>query len=116
MKKILMGLLLMATASAFAQVHVRGYTKKDGTYVAPHERTAPNSTNLDNYSTRGNTNPYTGKEGTKEPNYGYQAPQPQSYQAPQVQQVQPIQPVQQIQPIQPIQPIQLIKPLAPTSY
>lgn len=53
---------LWLTASA---VHVKGYTKKDGTYVAPHERTAPNHTKNDNYSTKGNVNPYTGKEGTK---------------------------------------------------
>jgi len=26
-------------------VRVKGYTRKDGTYVAPHSRTAPNSTN-----------------------------------------------------------------------
>ncbi len=46
-------------------VPVRGYTRKDGTYVAPHVRTAPNSTKSDNYSTKGNVNPYTGKPGTK---------------------------------------------------
>ncbi len=35
-------------------VHVRGYTKKDGTYVAPYERSAP--------GTKGNSipSPYTG--------------------------------------------------------
>ncbi|HEY4249290.1 MAG TPA: hypothetical protein VGM64_20880 [Lacunisphaera sp.] len=46
-------------------VHVRGYTKKDGTYVAPHDRTAPNHTKNDNWSTKGNVNPETGKAGTK---------------------------------------------------
>lgn len=45
--------------------HVSGYTKKNGDYVAPHERSAPNRTQKDNYSTKGNTNPYTGKSGTK---------------------------------------------------
>jgi len=50
----------------FAQVNVRGYTKKNGTYVAPHYRSNPNSTKLDNWSTKGNINPYTGKAGTKE--------------------------------------------------
>ncbi|MBS1972314.1 MAG: hypothetical protein JSU04_18555 [Bdellovibrionales bacterium] len=47
-------------------VHVNGYTKKDGTYVAPHERSAPNNTKLDNWSHKGNVNPYTGEVGTKE--------------------------------------------------
>jgi len=110
MKKILAVVLLLSTASAFAQVHVRGYTKKDGTYVAPHERTAPNHTNLDNYSTKGNINPYTGKEGTKEPDYGYQAPQPVTTQPMQPSPtLQPLQPLQSIQPMQPIQPLQPMK-------
>lgn len=77
MKKILLTAFLIAVAPAFAQVHVNGYVKKDGTYVQPHERTAPNNTNLDNYSTKGNVNPYTGQPGTKEPDpYGYQNTQP----------------------------------------
>lgn len=46
---------------------VSGYTRKDGTYVQPHQQTNPNSTKLDNWSTKGNVNPYTGKEGTVEP-------------------------------------------------
>ncbi len=50
--------------------HVRGYTKKDGTYVAPHERSAPDGNRNNNWSTRGNINPYTGQEGTKAPSYG----------------------------------------------
>ncbi len=48
-------------------VSVRGHTRKDGTYVQPHHRKAPNSSKLDNYSTKGNVNPYTGKEGTVDP-------------------------------------------------
>ena len=43
-------------------VKVRGYYR-NGTYVRPYYRTAPNSTNRDNFSTRGNVNPYTGKRG-----------------------------------------------------
>lgn len=46
-------------------VKVDGYTKKDGTVVVPHNRTAPNKTKNDNWSTKGNVNPYTGKAGTK---------------------------------------------------
>lgn len=46
---------------------VKGYTKKDGTYVAPHNRTNPNGTQRDNWSSKPNYNPYTGKEGKKEP-------------------------------------------------
>jgi len=46
-------------------VHVEGYTRKDGTYVAPHYRSAPDGSFENNWSTKGNTNPYTGEAGTK---------------------------------------------------
>ena len=46
---------------------VKGHVKKDGTYVAPHQQTNPNSTQRDNWSSKPNANPYTGKAGTKEP-------------------------------------------------
>ncbi len=61
-------IFLFIVFAAFGQtstkhVRVNGYYRKDGTYVRPHYRTAPNSTNRDNFSTYGNTNPYTGKPG-----------------------------------------------------
>ena len=43
------------------RVHVRGYTRKDGTYVQPHTRTAPDGNPRNNYSFPGNYNPNTGK-------------------------------------------------------
>jgi hypothetical protein len=52
-----------------SDVHVHGYTKKDGTVVQPYTRTHENSTQRDNFSTKGNVNPYTGKVGTKEPTH-----------------------------------------------
>jgi len=45
----------------------KGYTKKDGTYVAPHYQTNPNGTTRDNYNTRGNYNPHNGQIGPKPP-------------------------------------------------
>lgn len=54
-------------SDAVAQVAVRGYTRRDGTYVPPHYRSSPNSTTADNYSTRGNVNPFTGDRGTRSP-------------------------------------------------
>lgn len=62
----LVALLVVAAsiADATAQVHVRGYYRKNGTYVAPHVRSSPNSSRTDNYSSRGNYNPYTGQRGT----------------------------------------------------
>lgn len=44
---------------------VSGYTRRDGTYVAPHQQTNPDSTRANNWSTVGNVNPYTGEPGTK---------------------------------------------------
>jgi hypothetical protein len=61
---------LFTTALSFAQVSVKGYYRSNGTYVQPHQRTAPNYTRNDNYSTIGNVNPYTGKAGTL-PRDGY---------------------------------------------
>lgn len=93
MKKIIaVALFSLLATQAFAQVSVRGYTRQDGTYVQPHQRSAPNNTTLDNYSTRGNVNPYTGAAGTRDP---YQMP---SYG------IQPIRPIEPIRPIQPIRP------------
>lgn len=61
---------------ASAQVRVRGYTTKNGTYVAPHYRTPPNRTTSDNWTTQGNVNPYTGTEGTQDPAPRYRPYQP----------------------------------------
>lgn len=48
-------------------VYHQGYTTQQGTYVQPHMQSAPNTTQMDNWSTRGNTNPYTGQMGTRSP-------------------------------------------------
>ena len=52
-----------------ADVYVKGYTRSDGTYVAPHYRSSPDSSHNNNWSTRGNRNPYTGKRGTQPRTY-----------------------------------------------
>ena len=46
---------------------VKDHVTKDGTYVAPHHATNPNNTKTDNYSSKPNVNPYTGKAGTVDP-------------------------------------------------
>jgi len=49
-------------------VRVKSYYKPSSMkYVAPSYKTSPNKTKLDNYSTKGNYNPYTGKKGTVNP-------------------------------------------------
>jgi hypothetical protein len=42
---------------------VKSYYRKDGTYVKSHYRTNRNNTNRDNYTTKPNINPWTGKKG-----------------------------------------------------
>lgn len=46
---------------------VKGHVTKNGTYVAPHQKTSPNNTQRDNWTSKPNTNPHTGKAGNKEP-------------------------------------------------
>lgn len=83
--------MLFVSVAEARGVRVRGYTRKDGTYVAPHYRSSPNTSRSDNYSTRGNYNPYTGKSGTVDP-YGTGFPStaapyiPPTYTPPPVQQ------------------------------
>lgn len=44
---------------------VSGYTTKKGTVVKPFYRTVPDKIKSNNFSTKGNLNPFTGKKGTK---------------------------------------------------
>lgn len=46
---------------------VQGHVRRDGTYVQPYHRTAPDGNRFNNYSTQGNVNPYTGQMGTVDP-------------------------------------------------
>ena len=46
-------------------VPIRGYIRANGTYVQPSFRSAPDKDFYNNWTTNGNVNPYTGKEGTK---------------------------------------------------
>lgn len=70
MRKIIVLLLMLSVGSSvLADQYVRGYYRQNGTYVNGYHRSSPNSTRLDNYSTRGNVNPYTGQRGTRSP-YG----------------------------------------------
>lgn len=75
MKKIIiLALTLFATITAtFAQTYVQGHYRKDGTYVQGHYRSSTNSTNHDNYGTRGNSNPYTGTSGSVARDYSTEA-------------------------------------------
>jgi len=79
MKAILVaiGFLLALATAASAQGYgygsnprsgnVGGYYRSDGGYVDSYQRTMPNRTDYDNYSTRGNYNPNTGQTGNRIP-------------------------------------------------
>jgi len=54
------------TGSKSSSTTVRGYTTRKGTHVNPYHRSTPDGTQKNNYSTKGNVNPYSGKPGTKE--------------------------------------------------
>jgi len=72
MFKIWSGLVILAmslgSSAAIAKgAHkVAGHVKKNGTYVAPHRQTNPDKTKQNNWSSKGNSNPDTGKQGTKD--------------------------------------------------
>ena len=53
--------------SSTGEHHVKGHVTKDGTYVAPHKQTNPDASKSNNWSTKGNVNPYTGIPGMKDP-------------------------------------------------
>ncbi|MHC8310044.1 hypothetical protein ACYZUC_10595 [Pseudomonas sp. GT1P32] len=63
-------LLAALTTTAYADKYVTGYTKSSGTYVAPHVRSSADSSYNNNWTVKGNTNPYTGQNGTRQPQYG----------------------------------------------
>lgn len=53
------------SSSSSGTHYTSGYYRSNGTYVQGYNSTNPNGTTSDNWSTKGNTNPYTGKEGTR---------------------------------------------------
>jgi hypothetical protein len=65
---LIAGLLGLSREAEAKTVRVGGYYKPStGSYVMPSYRTSPNRSLLDNYSTRGNYNPYSGRKGYVSP-------------------------------------------------
>jgi hypothetical protein len=82
MKSLIVSFLLLfgLVINTFSQTNPKsraqkGYNKKGGTYVQQHNKTQPNRTNVDNYSTKPNVNPYTGKQGSRAQDYSPNASQ-----------------------------------------
>ena len=61
---------------AWSDQRVRGYINKHGTYTPGYYRSSPNSSVRDNYSYKGNINPYTGATGS---NYYRHSPSSEYY-------------------------------------
>ncbi len=61
---------LVPTVEALAggDVNVEGYYRKDGTYVQPHVRSAPDGNPYNNYNFPGNYNPNKGQITPGDPN------------------------------------------------
>jgi hypothetical protein len=68
MKALLLGMVLamaLPTISLARGTSVRSYRKRNGTVVHSHRRSEADSSFSNNWSTKGNVNPHTGKRGTK---------------------------------------------------
>lgn len=61
-----LAMLVLATDVLAGQV--RGYYRKDGTYVQPHQRSNPDGKPYNNYNFPGNYNPNTGRITPGDPN------------------------------------------------
>ena len=57
----------LGAGAAVADTYVNPYSRSDGTYVQGHMRSDADGDRSNNWSTRGNTNPYTGQAGTRDP-------------------------------------------------
>lgn len=74
-----LAVLALYGSQAGADEYVHGYYKGNGTYVQPYYRSSPDNTVIDNYSFKGNTNPYTGNVGN---NYYRHSPSSPYYTGP----------------------------------
>jgi len=70
---------LYLSLPSFADQYVHGYTRSNGTYVQPYYRSSPDKTVTNNFSYKGNVNPYTGAVGTNRYNHDKTSP---NYQGP----------------------------------
>jgi uncharacterized protein YxeA len=67
MKKLMVVIILsIITVTCFGATLVKGhYNKKTGKYINTYYKTRSDHSRLNNYSTKGNVNPFTGKKGDK---------------------------------------------------
>jgi len=66
MRTLILTAVLLSTSVFAAGSHtVRPHMTKRGTYVQQHRQTNPDHSKANNWSTKGNVNPYTGKQGSE---------------------------------------------------
>jgi hypothetical protein len=69
MRRMFLALLCLTLLSpavfAKGKTRVKSYKKRNGTRVESHQRTKPNKLKGDNWSSKGNVNPNTGRRGSK---------------------------------------------------
>jgi len=70
MKKLIFAVLALAfvmvfSTDAFAYRYTRGHYRSNGTYVQPYRSSSPDGARWNNWSSRGNANPFTGKRGNR---------------------------------------------------
>ena len=100
MKKIIFLMMLASDLANAGDVWVQPHLRANGTFVEGYHRSSPDSSLLNNYSTQGNVNPFTGREGSVNPYQQPQYQQPPQYLQPQYQQPYYNQPMPQVQPMQ----------------
>ncbi len=75
--RVLFVLAVLSVAPCFADVHVGGHLRYNGSWVQPHFRSQADGNFYNNWSTYGNVNPYTGTVGTRHyPTYQHYYYQP----------------------------------------
>lgn len=87
MKKLLLGMtlilaLIVGLAPDSSAANVRGYYRKDGTYVQPYIRSNPDGNPYNNYGYPGNYNPNTGQISPGDPGNYLERYYRRSYQPP----------------------------------
>ena len=70
MKKLLFAALALTfltvfSTEAFAYRYTRGHYRSNGTYVQPYYSSTSDGYKWNNWSSRGNANPFTGRRGTR---------------------------------------------------
>ena len=65
LKKGFILVVMLVVSNLYGSVYVKGHVNKSGKYVKSHHKSSSNKMKQDNWSSKGQVNPYTGEKGTK---------------------------------------------------